>query len=213
MSKYDKAKHSKKKRKSPRILSKLFLIIIIIVLGYYFYGYYLSGKNKSIYEQIKVEEETWTEGKTENMKKVEHIKNKNNEVIGWIQIKDTTINYPLLQTKDNEYYLNHNYQKEKSKYGSIFLKAECNLLDNHSNLIIYGHNTNDKQMFYPLLNYMDKNYYENHKIIQITTEQEESNYSIVAVFQSRIFYDDEKNVFKYYHYTDFKDEKQYDEFI
>lgn len=214
MSKYDKAKHSKEKRTSPQILSKLFLIIIIIALDYYFYEWYLSSKNKAIYEQINLgEQQSWTEGKSENMQKLEKIKNKNKEVIGWIQIKDTTINYPLLQTMNNEYYLTHNYQNEKSKYGSIFLKAECDLLDNNSNLIIYGHNTDDKQMFYPLLHYTDKSYYENHKTIQITTEQNENNYSIIAVFRSRVFYEDEKNVFKYYNYTNFKDEKEYNEFI
>lgn len=214
MRKYDKGKHSKKKVVSIQILKSLFLIIILVVLAYCLYDWHLSNQNKSIYDKIeqKVQEEAET-GKTKNRQKVEMLKKENSDVIGWIQISDTNINYPLLQTQNNDYYLTHNYQKEKSQYGSIFLKAECNLLDNNSNLMIYGHNMQDRQMFYSLLNYCDKNYYEKHKNIQIATLEEESNYSIVTVFKSRVFYEDEKDAFKYYNYTNFRDEKEYQEFI
>lgn len=214
MRKYDKGKHSKKKVVSIQILKSLFLTIILVVLAYCLYHWHLSNRNKSIYDKIekKVQEETET-GKTKNRQKVEMLKKENSDVIGWIQISDTNINYPLLQTQNNDYYLTHNYQKEKSQYGSIFLKAECNLLDNNSNLMIYGHNRQDRQMFYSLLNYCDKSYYEKHKNIQIATLEEENNYSIVTVFKSRVFYEDEKDVFKYYNYTNFRDEKEYQEFI
>lgn len=214
MSKYDKAKHSKKKKKFLPILSTLFLIIIMAIFGYYLYEWNLSRENKAIYEKIYIEDKAdGTDSKTENMKKLEKLNKENNDVIGWIQISDTTINYPLLQAKDNEYYLTHNYKKKNSKYGSIFLNSKCNLLDNNSNLIIYGHNMDDKQMFYPLMKYTDKKYYENHKTIQITTMEQENNYEIIAVFKSKVFYEDEKDVFKYYYYTNFENENKYNEYI
>lgn len=214
MSKYDKAKHSKKKVKSLQFLAILFLIIIIVVLFYYLYQWHLSKKNKDIYEQINVSsQKDMEEKKSENMKKLEIVSKENKDIIGWIQIDNTTINYPLLQTTNNDYYLTHNYKKEKSKYGSIFLNKESNLLDENSNLIIYGHNMDDKQMFYPLLHYIDKKYYDAHKNIQITTTEKENNYEIVAIFRTKVFYENEENIFKYYDYINFKSEKEYNEFI
>lgn len=214
MSKYEKAKHRKRKVILSQILAIFFLGIIIAILTYHLYQWHLSNQNKAIYERANETEKIMpSEEKTANMKKIEKLRKENSEVVGWIQINGTTINYPILQTNNNKYYLTHNYQKKESKYGSIFLKTECNLKNNNSNLIIYGHHMEDKQMFYPLVNYIDKKYYEEHKTIQIATLEEECTYTIMSVFKSRVFYQDEKDVFRYYNYTDLKDKNKYNEFI
>lgn len=213
MSKYDKAKHSKEKIFYVQILAIVFLGVIIISIIYYIYEWYLSNQNRAIYEKVNKTEQIIQAEETTNIKKLEQLKKENSDIVSWIQINDTTINYPILQTNNNEYYVTHNYLKEKSRYGSIFLKAECDLLDKNSNLIVYGHHMKDKQMFYPLIKYINKDYYEKHKTIQITTLEEECTYTIMSVFKSRVFYEDEKDVFKYYNYTDLKDEKKYEEFI
>ena len=93
------------------------------------------------------------------------------------------------------------------------MKNECNILNNNSNLIVYGHNMKDNQMFNSLLKYEDKNFYDNHKTIKISTNNEENEYSIVSVFKSRIFYQDETNVFRYYNYINFDNEQTYNEYI
>lgn len=207
-------KHSKKAKTKYKILLILFTIIAIVCVGILLYLSKGSNSNKSIYEEISVEDTKVIDNEvTENMEKVRKLKSINTDVIGWIKINDTMIDYPLLQTTDNEYYLKHNYKKEESKYGSIYLKDICNIQDNSSNLIIYGHNMKDNQMFNNLLNYKDKNFYNNHKIITVATETAESKYEIVSVFKSRVFYQDEKNVFRFYNYTNFEDEKQYNEFM
>ncbi len=187
-----------------KILVIVFILTIIILSGYLIYEKVNWKVNKDIYENING---------TTNIDKVIALQQENTDVKGWIQIDDTIINYPILQTTNNEYYLNHNYKRKNSKYGSIFLKDKCDLLNNNSNLIIYGHNMKDEQMFNTLLKYENKNFYDNHKTIKIATNNEESEYSIIAVFKSRVFYQDEKNVFRYYNYINFDDEQTYDEYI
>ena len=144
---------------------------------------------------------------------INNLKQENEDIIGWIQIDNTLIDYPVLQATDNNYYLTRNYKKEKSKYGSIFAKSECDIKNNNSNVIIYGHNMKDEQMFNTLLKYENKNFYDEHKEIKIATESEESKYSIISVFKSRVFYQDEKDVFRYYNYTKFDNEEEYNTFI
>lgn len=214
MRNYDKSKRreNRKKKKYFKILSLIFLIIAICALGYYLYNLYLSNKNKSIYKEISYTENE-TSYVTVNMQKVANLKKENSDVIGWIQIEDTLIDYPILQASDNNYYLRRNYNKEKSKYGSIFTKNECSIYDNNSNLILYGHNMKDGQMFNNLLKYENIDFYNNHKTIKISTDKEENEYNIVTVFKSRVFYQDETDVFRYYNYINFDSSDKYNEFI
>ena len=149
----------------------------------------------------------------ENVQKVINLKNENEDIKGWIQIEDTIVDYPILQTTDNDYYLTHNYKKEKSKYGSIYLNKKSDISNKFSNVIIYGHNMKDEQMFNTLLKYENKEFYNSHKTIKITTENKEYECSIICAFKSRIFYQDEENVFRYYKYTEFENEEKYNEYI
>jgi sortase B len=215
---YNKCKNSKKYIAVLKILLIIFFIFIVVIIGYFAYYLYNSNKNKALYKKISIEydniiDEENSDGVTNNILKVINLKNKNSEVVGWIQIENTIIDYPILQTTDNNYYLTHNYKKENSKYGSIFVKSECDIQDINSNIIIYGHNMKDEQMFNTLIKYKDKDFYDEHKEIKIATEQEESIYTIVSVFKSRIFYQDETNVFRYYNYTKFENEENYNTFI
>lgn len=221
MSKYDKGKHSKKSVLTFKILTIFFVVLFIIGICYIIFNFINSNRNKEIYNNINNTNEIYSDvyndmsnkDVTENMQKVINLKQENEDIIGWIQIENTIIDYPILQATDNNYYLTHNYKKENSKYGSIFAKSECNIQNNNSNVIIYGHNMKDEQMFNTLLKYADKNFYNEHKEIKVATENEESKYNIVTVFKSRVFYQDEKNVFRYYNYTKFENEQQYNNFI
>lgn len=217
MSKYDKGRHSKKSVFLFRILTFLFIILFIISIIYITFNLINSNKNKLLYKDIEIttpkDDDIHSKVVTENMQKVINLKQENKDIIGWIQIDNTIIDYPVLQATDNNYYLTRNYKKEKSKYGSIFAKNECDIKNNNSNVIIYGHNMKDEQMFNTLLKYENKNFYDEHKEIKIATESEESKYSIVSVFKSRVFYQDEKDVFRYYNYTKFDNEEEYNTFI
>ena len=209
------SKHSKKKLNTKYKILIIIVLIIVVCTSYVIYKKITLNSNQKIYDDIKISDNLEDNQKqfTENIKKVITLQQENADVKAWIQIDDTIINYPVLQSTDNDYYLTHNYKKENSKYGSIYLKNECNILNNNSNLIVYGHNMKDNQMFNSLLKYEDKNFYDNHKTIKISTNNEENEYSIVSVFKSRIFYQDETNVFRYYNYINFDNEQTYNEYI
>lgn len=219
-------------------VADIILFILFIVGITYIVQYFKdSQNNKQIYDEIIIDatniennetdqqvlnehiednvESVQTVEISENMQKVITLKQENQDVIGWIQIDNTIINYPLLQStnKDKDYYLTHNYKNEKTKYGSIYLNKLSDISNVNSNSIIYGHNMKDEQMFNTLLKYENQDFYNEHKKIKIATEKEESEYLIVCVFKSRIFYQNEKDVFRYYNYTNFEDEKTYNEYI
>ena len=71
----------------------------------------------------------------------------NDDLIGWISIPGTRIDYPVMQTADNEYYLDHNINQEEDKNGTLFLDSACDVVTPSTNFIIYGHNMRSGNMF------------------------------------------------------------------
>ncbi len=138
--------------------------------------------------------------------------NDNNDFFGWIKIEDTVLNYPVMYTPNNpEYYLNHSFNKEKSFSGVPFLDGSW--LEGCGNYIIYGHNMKNGTMFQTILNYEDKKFFEEHPIIKFDTLYETGEYEVVGSFYSEIFYEDQKNVFRFYSYKDVSDFNTYNEYI
>lgn len=91
----------------------------------------------------------------------------NSDAVGWIEIPDTIISYPLLHTADNSYYLTHTFRKETNRAGSIFIESsnQNDLSDLHT--IIYGHNMKSGAMFADLKNYLKKSFWQEHPYIYI----------------------------------------------
>ena len=147
------------------------------------------------------------------MLKLDQLQKDNPDIIAWIEIENTNINYPVLQGNDNNYYLKHNYKKEYSINGSIFLDMNYNWNPPSTNLLIYGHNNKNNTMFQDLLKYKNKQFYEEHPIIKFTTINEEANYEILSVFESRVFNKSEQNVFRYYYFINAKNKEEFDNFI
>lgn len=158
-------------------------------------------------KQIKEKE------KKERMLKVKKLQEINTDIVAWIQIEGTNINYPVLQGEDNEYYLNHNYKKQKTEKGSIFLDKSYNWDIESNNLIIYGHNLVNGQMFKDLLKYSKEEFFEQHKTIRFTTAEADKEYEIISVFKSKVYNKTEKNVFRYYDFINSKSEKEYNNFV
>lgn len=142
--------------------------------------------------------------KKENI--VDVLKKENPDVVGYLKIPGTTIDYPVMQTKDNpDFYLNHDFDKEYSFYGTPYLSAYCDLKES-DNLIIYGHNINGGRMFGALTQYKDENFYKKHKRIKFITNQE-NEYEIFAVMSVNIY------EFEYWKFTMARDEADYNEFV
>ena len=148
-----KGKHENNKKgiKGRKIIKAIFIIIFIIsivLIALYIYKSYKDKKdNENILDDVEVNTEEVTEEKTERMLQVEELQKENEEIIGWIEIEETNINYPVCQAKDNDYYMKHNYKKEYSNDGSIFLDKDYKWNPPSSNLLIYGHNNKNGTMF------------------------------------------------------------------
>ncbi len=134
--------------------------------------------------------------------------NKNKSLIGWLKIDDTNIDYPVMQTVNNEYYLDHNYTQEYDKNGSLFLDKDCDIVHRNTNLIIYGHHMKSGKMFGNLNKYSSEEYAKKHATIQFDTIYEKGTYEVMYVFRSRI-YNEEEIVFKYYQFFDAASEKEF----
>ena len=164
-------------------------------------------------ENVKNENKERKIEATERMLKVEKLQEENEDIVGWIEIEDTNISYPVLQGKDNEYYLNHNYKKEKSQKGSIFLDANYDWSIPSNNLIIYGHNIMNDLMFKDLLKYANEEFYKEHPFIRFTTKENDGEYEIISAFKSKVFNKSDTNVFRYYNFINAETEEEYNEFV
>lgn len=137
---------------------------------------------------------------------------KNKDLVGWIKIDGTSIDYPVLcKDKDNEYYLNHSFEKADDKNGSIFMDYRSDIVNPTTNTIIYGHNMSSGMMFGSLKNYLDESFFRDHKIISFDTLYEKRQYEIVAVCLSNVAYQDEDQ-YRYYNFIQAKTKSEWDEF-
>ncbi len=142
--------------------------------------------------------------------KTPYIKNK--KLIGWLKIDDTKIDYPVMQTSNNEYYLDHNFNQEYDKNGSIFMDYECSVYPRSTNLIIYGHHMKSGKMFGQLQNYAKESYFTEHPVIQFDTIFEKGTYAVMYAFRSRI-YNENEIVFKYYQFIDASSAEEFDSYM
>ena len=133
---------------------------------------------------------------------------KHKKLIGWVKIDDTNIDFPVMQTDDNEYYLHHNLNQQYDKNGSIFMDKDCDVLKPSTNFILYGHHTKTGQMFGKLELYQEEDYYKEHQYINFDTIYEKGTYQIMYVFRSRVYKEDEI-VFKYYQFIDANGEQEF----
>ncbi len=172
----------------------------------------VESESKEKGETISTENEEQKQ-ETERMLQVKQLQEQNPDIVGWLEIENTNINYPVLQGTDNRYYMTHNYKKENSKNGSIFLDAKYNWNIPSNNLLIYGHNLGNGMMFQELLKYEKESFYQEHPVIRFTTADEDTKYEIISAFKSRVYHKSEKNVFRYYFFLNNESEEEYREFV
>jgi sortase B len=195
----------------------ILLIALIVISSYFIYKQLREEKEQeSIFDDLhEIIQDNDENSSKDNLNanndiNLNELYNQNNDLIGWIKIDNTTIDYPVMQTKYNpEYYLKRNFYKEYSSYGTPFLAGECNL-ETSENLIIYGHHMQNSKMFGTLENYKSKEYYDNHKIINFYTLDDVEKYEIFAVFKTTLY---QSNTFKYYQNIELDTEEDYLNFI
>lgn len=134
----------------------------------------------------------------------------NSDIIGWLSIEGTQINYPVMQCGDDEYYLHHDFYGEESKYGCLYVRDRADV-DDGTNFTIYGHNMKDSAMFGELDLYKQESFYSEHTAIFFDTLYERRVYEIIAVFLSQV-YDEEEEVFKYYQFYEAESREEFASF-
>ena len=110
----------------------------------------------------------------------------NSDVVGWIRIPDTKINYPLMQGEDNDFYLNHTWEKEPNSVGSIFLEYQNSPTFSDYNTIAYGHNMNSGAMFAELEYFALSKFQKSHPYVYVVTDAGVYRYEIFAFFQAEV---------------------------
>lgn len=142
--------------------------------------------------------------------KLAALQRENPDLVGWIRLEDSQIDYPVMQSPDRIwYYLDHDFSKERSKSGLPFIDEACALGGNRANLIIYGHNMKDGSMFGGLHKLTDPAFYDAHRALSFDTPERTGNYRIVSVFYMVV---DPEAAFQFYHYPNIADEATFAEY-
>lgn len=207
-------------------------VLAVGCLGYFGVYFYHEYRTQSTYDRLSALKDlptysaqapTATSGplftlnddepeQREVLEEYKKLLNANKKLIGWLKIDDTNIDYPVMQTSDNEYYLTHNMNQERDNNGTIFMDKDCNVLKPSTNYILYGHHMQSGKMFGRLGLYEKKSYCEEHPYIQFDTIYEKGIYQVMYVFRSRV-YSEEEVVFKYYQFIDANSEQEFDSYM
>lgn len=174
-----------------------------------------SGRETAQPEIVEIdddrEEEVPERAENGMLAKYHTLYQQNNDMVGWIKIAGTAIDYPVVYNNNNNvYYLHRNFNKKKSAGGVPFMDYQCNLSDWSDNIIIYAHNMKNGTMFHDLLKYSSMAFWENHKEILFDTLYFKCKYEIFAVFRTSVGASDE---FKYYEFINAESPREFDEFI
>ena len=221
---------NKKRKKKLDVRQTVMLLCIIIAIGSFgylaFYNYQSSHSSEQVDNLAKIKEknnEDFVLHKTamvyldnidtpDILEEYSDVFALNQKLIGWIKIDGTKVDYPVLQTSNNDYYLDHNFDQEEDKNGSIFLDKDCSILPRSQNLLIYGHNMKSGKMFGTLKNYKDESFYKEHPQIQFDTIYEKGTYDVMYVF-SEVVHEETEVTFKYYQFINANSADEYNSYM
>ena len=135
----------------------------------------------------------------------------NRDMVGWLEIPNTKLKYPVMQTPTNpNYYLKRDFDKEPSDWGAIYAWESANINEPSDNITLFGHNMKDGSMFATLNNYENKYFWEDNKLILFNTMYEYHTYKIFAVFKTTATLG---KGFSYHKFVDAADEAAFNEFV
>lgn len=180
------------------ILSFLVVLVALTAIGVMFFSF---KQSREAYDQLAMQAKGgtvsgiqnffWNRGSKDVPDPVEipidfnFLREENEDIIGWIQVEGTTIDYPILyDTTYNMYYLNHNYKGTYTGYGSIFM-LEDNASDfTDFNTVVYGHNMLDGSMFAQLHQFRKKDFFDSHGQILVYTPNRKLTYQVFASYRT-----------------------------
>ncbi len=135
----------------------------------------------------------------------------NNDMVGWLQIPNTDLKYPVMQTPaEKDYYLYRDFDKGESKRGAIYAWETADINKPSDNITMFGHNMKDGSMFATLNNYVNQYFWEDNKMIVFDTLYEYHTYKIFAVFKTTATLN---KGFEYHKFVDAANQAEFDEFV
>ena len=214
----------KKREKRRKLIVALSSLVAVLCFGYFGVYYFFAARTSMDYEQLSdlKGSDALSETQEKNdfslhkssvklpdiLDEYKTLYSKNKRLIGWLKIDDTNIDYPVMQTENNEYYLDHNFNQEYDKNGSLFLDCDCNVYPRSTNMIIYGHHMKSGSMFGNLQKYAKESYGKKHSVIEFDTIYEKATYQVMYVFRSQVYNEDDV-VFKYYQFIEANSEEEF----
>lgn len=173
----------KTKKKTKKKITVVLIVLIVAAVAVTLYFYYRPEIETVLPEWTTEAPASATqEEETTVPAEYDDYYAQNNDFVGWIKIDGTKVDYPVVQTSDNSYYLNHNFEKEYEGRGSIYMDKDCDPETLDTNTVLYGHNWLDTTMFSQLVKYSDFDFYKEHPVIEFNTRFEMHHWKIFAVF-------------------------------
>ena len=231
---YQENKRKKKKLRFKKWVIVVFMLFFLAILsfsGYKMYEWYKDNQEvKNIKDKVVDDTNVKEKEDNENTENInppvneaddywDYIKmsllevdfnellTKNSDTVGWIQVKGTNINYPIVQTTNNDYYLTHAFDKTTNDAGWVFMDYRNDAVNFNQNTIIYAHSRYNGTMFGSLKNILNSSWYtnkENH-IIRLSTPSENTMWQVFSVYTIP------KE--SYYITTSFSTDESYSEFL
>ena len=136
---------------------------------------------------------------------------KNPDLVGWMTIEGTPIDYPVMQTPDRvDYYLERNFNREPNSHGCLYVRESCDVFTPSDNLTIYGHHMKDGSMFSALDHYQKPEFWDEYPTIRFDTLYARQTYTVFAVFKTTA---SAGRGFTYHLFEDAGDEAEFNEFV
>ncbi|MBD9054410.1 MAG: class B sortase [Eubacterium ventriosum] len=163
------------------------VLIALVCLQYY----NVNNVYKTLKKETVAEETIKNKSKKKKVINWSKLKSINENIVAWLYIPGTGVDYPVIKATDNDFYLSHDMYGKNSIYGSIYLDARYYNMENINdvdNIIIYGHNMGhwNTSMFGKLMKYKEQDYYSKHKDIYLYTPTENSTYKVVDVVRTTV---------------------------
>ncbi len=178
-------------KNTKKIVLNIMLVVCVIVFvysGFHLFNIYKNNYDEKteidgIKEVIGVPKADDTKNLTKFSVDFEALRQTNPDIVAWVVVENTSISYPVVQGSDNDYYLDHTFEKKENYAGSIFLDYRVNSDFTSKNSFVYGHNVLHGTMFAELENYTEKSYFDEHPYIYLYTP--DGNYKL-EVFSAYI---------------------------
>lgn len=138
-------------------------------------------------EPTETEEETEPETEAPYVSPIdfEALAEVNPDVVGWIRIPDTNVDYPIVQTDDNDKYLHTSFEGEESVSGAVYLDFESDSDMMGFNNILYGHNMKNGSMFKDIVKYKDQSYFDAHQFFEIYTPERTIRLKAISCYYAK----------------------------